>query len=105
MTRMNHFRTLAALVAAALLALVLAGGPAGAAFPGSNNSIVFASNRTTGTGVNNPTGDAEIFTMNPDGTNILQLTFNTAGDSSPAFSADGTRMPSTATSTIRPRSS
>jgi hypothetical protein len=56
MMRMNHFRTLAALVAA-LLALALAYGRARAAFPGSNSSIVFASNRTTGTGVNNPTGD------------------------------------------------
>jgi hypothetical protein len=32
--------------------------------------------------------------MNPDGTNILQLTFNTASDSTPAFSLnvkDGVR--------------
>jgi hypothetical protein len=50
-----------ALFAAAALAVglsALAGTkPAEAAFPGSNGKIAFASNRTTGTGVNNPTGD------------------------------------------------
>ena len=35
-----------------------------------------ASNRTTGQGVNNPTGDSEIFRMNPDGTGVRQLTTN-----------------------------
>jgi hypothetical protein len=50
----------AALVAA-MLVLVAATKPALAVFPGSNGQIVFHSNRTTGAGVNNPTGDTETF--------------------------------------------
>src|SRR5215210_2084592 len=78
------------MIAAALVAgLVLLVRPAEAAFPGANGKIVFSSNRTTGTGVDNPTGDSELFTMNNDGTGIEQLTFNTADDYEPRFSADG----------------
>ena len=51
--------------------------------------IVFVSDRTTGTGVNNPTGDTEIFKMNPDGTGVRQLTFNGVTDSRPTLSPDG----------------
>ncbi len=36
--------------------------------------------RLGGTGVNNPTGDSEIFIMNPDGTSVRQLTFDEATD-------------------------
>jgi Tol biopolymer transport system component len=63
--------------------------PAEAAFPGANDKIAFASNRTTGEGVNNPTGDYEIFAMKNDRTGIEQLTFNTADDFYPAWSDDG----------------
>ncbi len=47
--------------------------------------VLFASNRTTGTGVNNTTGDFEIFKMNPDGTGVRQLTLRrtTLGPHSP----------------------
>ena len=71
----------AGLLAAAMMAAsLLAPTPAQAsAFPGANGKIVFTSNRTTGTGVNNPEGELEIFTMNPDGTGLKQLTKNTAG--------------------------
>ncbi len=61
--------------------------PADAAFPGTNGKIAFASDRVT---TGNPTGDYEIFAMNPDGTGIEQLTFNAADDFYPAWSADGT---------------
>ena len=60
-----------------------------AAFP---DKVVFVSDRTKGTGVNNPTGDEEIFTMNPDGTGIKQLTFNEVNDDDPTFSPDGTKV-------------
>ncbi len=63
-----------------------------ATFPGTNARIAFTSNRTTGTGVDNPTGDFEIFTIKPDGTGLKQLTFNTRDDNSPAFSPDGTKI-------------
>jgi TolB protein len=63
-----------------------------ATFPGTNARIAFDSERTTGTGVDNPTGDSEIFTIKPDGTGLKQLTHNTVDDSSPVFSPDGTKI-------------
>ncbi len=62
------------------------------AFSPDGSRIAFTSSRTTGTGVNNPEGDLEIFTMNLNGTGITQLTFNTANDVHPAFSPDGTKI-------------
>jgi Tol biopolymer transport system component len=53
------------------------------------DGIVFASNRTTGPGVRNPTHDFEIFTADRDGKHTKQLTFNTATDEFPAYSPDG----------------
>ena len=74
-----------------LLTLALAGTAreAHAAFSGNNGKIAFASTSTTGEGINNPEGEFEIFTMKLDGTELKQLTFNTAEDSLPSFSADG----------------
>ena len=96
MLKVNHFRVPAAIVLAVVLAagvLALVGTrPAEAAFPGDNGRIAFTSNRTTGAGVDNPTGDLEIFTMNQDGTGIEQVTFNTAADYEPAYSADGSKL-------------
>jgi len=45
--------------------------------------IVFQSNRD---------GDFEIFTMNTDGSDVKQLTFNTTGDYLPIWSPDGRRI-------------
>ncbi len=92
-----RFRTLLALllaasVAAGVLVTVIEARPAEAAFPGTNGKIAFASARTTGTGVDNPEGDWEIFTMNPDGTGLSQLTFNTSVNREPAWSSDGTEI-------------
>ena len=42
--------------------------------------------------MNNPEGDLEIFTMNPDGSGLKQLTFNTANDSEPVLSAGGKKI-------------
>lgn len=67
-------------------------GPAGAAFPGENGRIVFESDRTTGPGVDNPEGDDEIFTVEPDGTGLSQVTFNGSDDFDPAFSPDGQKI-------------
>ncbi len=80
---------LAVAVACASIALALTASPSEAAFPGENGKIVFESERTTGPGVDNPTGDVEIFTMNPNGTNLTQLTSNTEDDTAPAYSPDG----------------
>jgi Tol biopolymer transport system component len=43
-------------------------------------------------GVNNPTGDLEIFTIRPDGTGLKQLTNNTTLDFAPVVSPDGTKI-------------
>src|SRR5215213_8884835 len=79
------------LVAAVAAGLIVSVGakPTKTAFPGTNGKITFASVRTSGAGVNNPEGDAEIFTMNPDGTGIEQITDNDANDYDPAWSAQG----------------
>ena len=82
----------AAMTVAGLLALAAMAREAEATFPGSNGRIAFASDRTTGEGVNNPEGDFEIFTMNRDGTGLEQLTENTALDFDPEWSPDGKRM-------------
>ena len=85
----------AGLLAAAMMAAsLLAPAPAHAsAFPGANGKIVFSSNRSTGTGVNNPENDPEIFSMNPDGTALKQLTKNKAGqDIDPTYSSDGKKI-------------
>jgi TolB protein len=51
--------------------------------------VVFASDRTTGQGVNNPDGDFEIFVMNPDGKKLEQLTENAADDFDATLSPNG----------------
>jgi TolB protein len=74
----------------ALGAMASVAREAQATFPGTNARIAFASERTKG--VDNPTGDSEIFTIKPDGTGLKQLTFNTGSDTSPVFSPDGTKI-------------
>lgn len=43
-------------------------------------------------GVDNPTGDYEIFRMNPDGSGVKQLTTNTVLDFAPVLSPDKTKV-------------
>lgn len=50
---------------------------------GRPTQVAFASDRD---------GDSEIFAMNADGTNLRQLTFNTANDDKPSWSKDGRRI-------------
>ena len=74
--------TLVAIGAAALL--VAAAGPAGAAFPGQNGKIAFVSNRA---------GSNDIFSANPDGSGLVNLTATAGVDElDPAWSADGRRL-------------
>ena len=79
-------------LAAALSALMTVAGTVREAQAALPENIVFASNRTTGKGVDNPTGDREIFTMNPNGTGVKQLTFNVGNDVEPALSPDGKKI-------------
>ena len=77
---------------AIISAMVALAGTARQAEAASSEKVVFATNRTTGTGVNNPTGDYEIFRMNPDGTGVRQLTTNKVDDVGPIISPDGTKV-------------
>src|SRR5205807_7753777 len=74
--------TLGPLVVSAAVAAVVA-IPAQAAFPGVNGKIVFQTNRD---------GNAEIYTMNGDGTGRVNLTRNPAEDIQPRWSPDGKRI-------------
>jgi len=68
---------LGAALAAQVAVIPVAERQAGAAF---TERVVFASNRTTGTGVNNPTGDYEIYRMSVlDGKGKRNLTNNGTG--------------------------
>jgi len=57
-----------------------ASGPARAAFPGLNGKIAFVSNRD---------GNLEIYVMNADGGNQVNISQNAALDSQPSWSPDG----------------
>lgn len=61
-------RIVALLALGTILAALVAGTAreADAAYPGSNGRVAFVSDRTAGAGVDNPTGDYEIFSMRPD---------------------------------------
>jgi Tol biopolymer transport system component len=76
----------------ALAAIVVTAGTAQQAEAAFTEKTVFTSNRATGTGVDNPTGDYEIFSMNPDGTGVKQLTFNSVNDFEPTLSPDATKV-------------
>jgi Tol biopolymer transport system component len=93
----KHGRTRSAVllglaVGTALAGMVALAGTAREAEAAFTQKIVFSSNRTIGTGVNNPTGDSEIFRMNTDGTGLRQLTTNKVEDFGPLLSPDGTKV-------------
>lgn len=76
-SRARLFPALALL--AVLVASVLVAEGADAAFPGENGKIAFSR-------------VGEIFVMNPDGTQVTNLSNNTSNDRAPSWSPDGTRM-------------
>jgi Tol biopolymer transport system component len=91
----GRMRKCVLLLASMALAVLLAGGVALAAVEVNavgEEKIIFVSDRTTGTGVDNPEGDHEIFTINTDGTGLQQITKNDTDESSPAVSFDGTKV-------------
>ncbi len=72
------------LVAASLCALSITPSPVGSAsFPGANGRIAFTSERG---------GPADIYTVNPDGTDERRLTDDPAGAGQPSWSPDGTEI-------------
>src|SRR5437667_12516153 len=70
------FRRIALIAATSLLVVPAA---AHAAFPGENGRIAWALNR-------------DIFSIEPNGTNRVQLTSDPAADFDPAFSPDGSKI-------------
>jgi Tol biopolymer transport system component len=77
---------LSALVTATAVLAIVGGNTAGlarAAFPGGNGKLVFETNRD---------GNEEIYTMNSDGTNRVDLTRNPTDDTDPRWSSDGSRI-------------
>ncbi len=73
--------TLAVVIIGVAIGATLAGEPAGAAFPGKNGKVIFQSNR--GAGIN-------IHSMNPDGSNVVDLTSNPGTkETYPKSSSDG----------------
>ena len=90
-------RGIVAVAAGALTAASLAAvGPAAAQEAAPDGTLVFAS---SGQPDINPAGDYDIFTMNADGTNLVNLTETEADDFSlgpydtqPRWSPDGTRI-------------
>lgn len=71
------------LILFSLLVLVTSPSISYAAFPGTNGKIAFESQRT---------GTGQIYTMNPDGSNLTQLTFTSTDEGSPEWSADGLKI-------------
>ncbi|MEA2487831.1 MAG: TolB protein, partial [Actinomycetota bacterium] len=63
--------------------LVGVGSAAHASFPGTNGPIVFTSNSD---------GDYELYSVNPNGSGLHQLTTNTSDDLNPSVSPDGTKI-------------
>lgn len=61
-----------------------------ATFARDGDSIVFESNLSEG--VDNPTGDTEIFSINLDGSGLVQLTSNTARDFFPDYKPNGKKI-------------
>src|SRR5262245_24930085 len=71
-------------IALAISTLSSISAPAHATFPGSNGLIVWSKTFLL--------RDAELFTMNPDGSNQVQLTHNHQTDFDPAWTADGNHL-------------
>ena len=82
MSRLIFLVLVGAMVGLAIMAVV-ARGPARAAFPGANGKIAFTSQRD---------GNHEIYAMNADGSGQTNLTNHGAGDLTPAWSPDGSKL-------------
>ena len=79
-----------ALAAVAVLPTLADSAGAGKSTGGKEaERIVFASDRISGRGADNPQGDLEIFAMSSEGKKLEQLTSNAVDDFDPAFSSDG----------------
>src|SRR6266536_5827964 len=80
----RKFTALLSFFALMLFASLLSTPTAHATSPGTNGKIVFSSDRDA------PPG--EIYSMDPDGTNVTRLTNNTDNDDLPVWSPDMTKV-------------
>lgn len=87
--RVQLLSVLASCLLAVALVIALQPEQAGAAFPGKNGKILFADDRFTD---ENPEGDWEIFSVNPNGSGLTQLTSNAVQDHGPTGSPDGEKI-------------
>lgn len=87
-----YVRAAGVIVLAAIATLALTTIPAWATAPGANGKIVFTSNRD-GDG-----SDFDLFTMNPDGSGVANLTNDGITNNEPSWSPDGQKVAYTATS-------
>ena len=87
---MKRLMALLAVAGVATLGMTVSGGPALAAFPGTNGRIAFS----TGGDGSDPSITGQIFTVRPDGTGLRRLTHVPKGKHaiSPSFSPDGRRI-------------
>jgi hypothetical protein len=82
--RTDHNRSVThAVVSTALLLLCLNLAPPGVAAQATSTELAFTSDRD---------GDFDIYVMNDDGANVVQLTHEAAADTHPAWSPDGERI-------------
>jgi TolB protein len=79
--------TRALVCALAALALLATSEAALAAYPGHNGRIAFVSNRDAA-----GTANLEIYSMNPDGTDVRRLTDHPRPDEEPSWSPDGSHI-------------
>jgi TolB protein len=70
----------------AVIVALIAPAATDAAYPGANGRIAFENQRTDGS------HDLEIFSANPDGSDVRQLTHNFGDDRAPSWSPDGTKI-------------
>jgi Tol biopolymer transport system component len=78
-----------AMLLACVAALIVVGTPAQATFPGQNGKIAFEGIRPVDA---DTTNNWEIYTVNPDGSELVKITNDLAIDVDPAWSPDGTKI-------------
>ena len=81
-------------MAVSLVVLVVEASPAGAAFPGPNGQIAYASLLD---------GDYEIYTINPTGGTPVQVAHNTSTDNDAEHAPNGRKIAYTGTATATTR--
>jgi Tol biopolymer transport system component len=77
----------------AVMAMTLAGGaPAKAAFPGHNGKIAYAELVDSNPNDGITSGQSDIFTINPDGSGLTNLTNSPINEGAASWSADGQKL-------------